>query len=289
MSVSTRHVLGLMRNVSRAQHHRMQPTSLFSSRQIIAYGKYDNQLRKFSITQYINSANSTLNNNNNDKGELEKPPTTINAPKLILQSTAQPPGTHEHEHPKPIEQVIADLNTDFIIPPSTANTESDSQIPPEAGSTSGTNTDEGGQSKKKQSRFWFYLYQVILWSSIGSIPIHLLLLRGETKELKEKQELKIFVLTEMRDKLRRGESIEEEEALLSIGLDRSKREEHVDERYFEDLLKSAEKLDFVFGKDSSDVASIPTKNPQPVPAVTPAPPPPTPRKPAPPKSEKSYF
>lgn len=60
--------------------------------------------------------------------------------------------------------------------------------------------------------------------------------KGETKDLKEKQEWKIAVLTDMRDKLRRGESVEEEEALLSVGMDRSKREaeQKVDEAYFED-------------------------------------------------------
>ncbi|KAF9385407.1 hypothetical protein BGX21_001068 [Mortierella sp. AD011] len=96
----------------------------------------------------------------------------------------------------------------------------------------------------------------------------------------------------MRDKLKRGESVEEEEALLSVGMNRNKREEQVDDKYFEDLLKSAEKLDYVFGKDKNGEAasdqSIPAATPKPAPAPVPAPPA-VPRKSAPPKSEKSYL
>lgn len=62
----------------------------------------------------------------------------------------------------------------------------------------------------------------------------MLLTKNEAKDTKERQEWKIAVLTDMRDKLQRGESIEEEEALLSVGMDRSTREEQVDDKYFED-------------------------------------------------------
>lgn len=85
------------------------------------------------------------------------------------------------------------------------------------------------------------MYHILYWSALGSIPVHLLMTKGEAKDLKARQEWKISVLTDMRDKLRRGESVEEEEALLTIGHDRSKREEQVDEKYFEDckpLIKS---------------------------------------------------
>jgi hypothetical protein len=90
------------------------------------------------------------------------------------------------------------------------------------------------QPPKNPTRFWFYLYHILYWSALGSIPVHLLLTKGETKDFKTRQEWKISVLTDMRDKLQRGESIEEEEALLTVGHDRSKREEQVDEKYFED-------------------------------------------------------
>lgn len=78
------------------------------------------------------------------------------------------------------------------------------------------------------------MYHILYWSALGSIPVHLLLTKGEAKDLKARQEWKISVLTDMRDKLQRGESVEEEEALLTVGHDRSKREEQVDEKYFED-------------------------------------------------------
>ncbi|KAF9900573.1 hypothetical protein EC991_007172 [Linnemannia zychae] len=139
---------------------------------------------------------------------------------------------------------------------------------------------------KKPSRFWFYMYHILYWSALGSIPVHLLLTKGEAKDLKARQEWKISVLTDMRDKLRRGESIEEEEALLTVGHDRSKREEQVDEKYFEDLLQSAEKMDFIFSKDKEAAVAVPA--PAPTPAPAPAAPI-VPRKPAPPKSEKSYL
>ncbi|KAG0276315.1 hypothetical protein BGZ95_007708 [Linnemannia exigua] len=139
---------------------------------------------------------------------------------------------------------------------------------------------------KKPSRFWIYMYQILYWSAIGSIPVHLLLTKGEAKDLKARQEWKISVLTDMRDKLRRGESVEEEEALLTVGHDRSKREEQVDEKYFEDLLQSAEKMDFIFSKDKEAALAVTTSTPTPAPATAA---PVVPRKPAPPKSEKSYL
>ncbi|KAK3835078.1 MAG: hypothetical protein J3R72DRAFT_451815 [Linnemannia gamsii] len=139
---------------------------------------------------------------------------------------------------------------------------------------------------KKPSRFWIYMYQLLFWSAIGSIPVHLLLTKSETKDIKARQEWKISVLTDMRDKLRRGESVEEEEALLTVGHDRSKREEQVDEKYFEDLLQSAEKMDFIFSKDKEAALAVPTSTPTPAPATAA---PVVPRKPAPPKSEKSYL
>ncbi|KAF9114066.1 hypothetical protein BGX27_000197 [Mortierella sp. AM989] len=190
-----------------------------------------------------------------------------------------------------IEQAIAELNPGTLPSSQTSlagdSMHADGSLPPPP---LGSGTDAGSQPKKKPSRFWFYLYHILYWSALGSLPVHLLLLKGETKDTKEKQEWKIAVLTDMRDKLKRGESIEEEEALLSVGMDRSKREEQVDDKYFEDLLKSAEKQDFYFGKDK-DIGTAFDQNislPTPAPASAPAPST-VPRKPAPPKSERSYL
>jgi len=120
-------------------------------------------------------------------------------------------------------------------PPPHSSDSSSSSSPGEEGGASGTGSSDPQGSPKRKSRFWFYLYQVIFWSAIGSLPVHLLLTKSETKDTKIKREWKIAVLQDMRDKLKRGESIEEEEAMLTIGLDRSKREvEQVDEKYFEE-------------------------------------------------------
>ncbi|KAF9970574.1 hypothetical protein BGZ65_011032 [Modicella reniformis] len=166
----------------------------------------------------------------------------------------------------------------------------------EEGSTTGKSGGEATQSgpQKRPSRFWYIFYHILYWSALGSIPVHLLLLKGETKEWKEKQEWKIGVLTEMKNKLERGESVKEEEALLNVGLNRSKREEQVDDKFFEDLLTSAEKLDFTFGKDkealNTEINSSIAATSTPAPGLSPSPPPPiVPRKPAPPKTEKSFL
>ncbi|KAI9231319.1 MAG: hypothetical protein BYD32DRAFT_217368 [Podila humilis] len=238
-----------------------------------------------SIQRYSSSSSSTPSTpSSKDQagGAIEKPPTTFD-PKLTLEIPLDP-----SENVKSIEQVIAELNQDARTSESREYT-----IPEEHGSSGRSEQGAGSDSslppplplKGKPSRFWFYLYYILYYSALGSLPVHLLMTKGETKDLKEKQEWKIAVLTDMRDKLRRGESVEEEEALLSVGMDRSTREAQqiVDEAYFEDLLQSAEKLDFVFG-------STPQTEQAPAPVPTPAPAPPiVPRKPAPPKTEKSYL
>ncbi|KAF9156238.1 hypothetical protein BG015_006641 [Linnemannia schmuckeri] len=176
---------------------------------------------------------------------------------------------HQHGHQHQQSSEYADANASAYDPPSSGP----GGVPPP-------------RPPKKPSRFWVYMYHILYWSALGSIPVHLLMTKGEAKDLKARQEWKISVLTDMRDKLRRGESVEEEEALLTVGHDRSKREEQVDEKYFEDLLVSAEKQDFIFSKDKETdvIAPTPTPAPTPVPEA-----PVVPRKPAPPKSEKSYL
>ncbi|KAG0346003.1 hypothetical protein BG004_002654 [Podila humilis] len=210
---------------------------------------------------------------------IEQPPTSFN-PKLSIETTPQTPS----ENIKSIEQVIAELSQDTRTAESGAYTN-----PDDSSSSSSSLPPPLPPKQKKPSRFWFYLYYILLYSALGSLPVHLLLTRGETKELREKAEWKISILTDMRDKLLRGESIEEEEALLSVGMDRGHREaqQKVDDAYFEDLLKSAEKLDYSFG--SNQIADqVPALTPAPVSTPVPAPPV-VPRKPAPPKTEKSYL
>ncbi|KAF9570580.1 hypothetical protein EC968_001655 [Mortierella alpina] len=231
---------------------------------------------------------------------IEKPATTIEPPKITLDT----PIFNPQESVKSIEQVIAELNQDARTAQSAASLlsekeyGSESPVVEDSPSSPYTETNTGSEQAgapppppppsgpKKPSRFWFYLYYILFYSALGSLPVHVLLTKNEAKDTKERQEWKIAVLTDMRDKLQRGESIEEEEALLSVGMDRSSREEQVDEKYFEDLLQSAEKMDYFFGKDKD------TATPEPSAATAPAPapaPPVVPRKPAPPKTEKSYL
>ncbi|KAF8985397.1 hypothetical protein BGZ46_004509 [Entomortierella lignicola] len=317
MSSSARHAARILRHVSNCHQQAFTPSSIVhASRRIFIQGQHEHQIRLFSLSGRTNSNNSVKVP---ESDVLEKPPTTIQPSKVALESPISPLDAHENEHVKPIEQLIAELNRDadasqpstlqsgseatlystqttyptLTVDPTHATDGSSPPPPPGSNSTSDSRPgDSGSQQKKKPSRFWFYLYEIMYWCALGSIPVHLLLLKGETKDIKEKQEWKIGVLTDMRDKLKRGESIEEEEALLSVGMNRSKREEQVDDKYFEELLKSAEKLDFVFGKDKDGVTEsdqniqYPTNVPIPAPAL---PPPTVPRKPAPPKSEKSYL
>ncbi|KAG0197486.1 hypothetical protein BGX28_009046 [Mortierella sp. GBA30] len=221
---------------------------------------------------------------------IEKPPTTVEPPKIALEA----PIFDTQQSVKSIEQVIAELNKDARTAQSTTYG-SESTFSSSEYADPNTNSNQGTaqpppppRGPKTPSRFWFYLYYILYYSALGSLPVHLLMTKSESKDLKERQEWKIAVLTDMRDKLLRGESIEEEEALLSVGMDRSKREEHVDEKYFEDLLQTAEKMDFVFGKDREKDA--PATGPDTAVAPAPAPAPPAaPRKPAPPKTERSYL
>jgi hypothetical protein len=152
------------------------------------------------------------------------------------------------EDAKSIEQIIAELNQDTrtgqqsTFPGDTADPSSSSHSDSAASEDTTTETIAAAaaasararaRAQQRRSRFLYILYAILYYSALGSIPVNLLLIKGEAKELNEKQEWKIGVLTEMRDKLRRGESVAEEEALLSVGLNRSKREEQVDDKYFE--------------------------------------------------------
>ncbi|KAF9355557.1 hypothetical protein BGX26_006404 [Mortierella sp. AD094] len=308
MSSSVRNATRILRHVNHCKRQASTPSSIVSaSRRIAIQSRHEHQIRQFSLSRHASSSNSTKEPGSGSD-VIEKPPTTVQPPKFELKSSIPSFDIQENEQMKSIEQVIAELNRDSSISQSSTYSEaalSSSQAsdpsltpdsthatdepfpppPPGSESTAGSGPEAGGQPKKKSSRFWFYLYHILYWSALGSLPVHLLLLKGETKDIKERQEWKIGVLTEMRDKLKRGESIEEEEALLSVGMDRSKREEQVDDGYFED-----QKLDFVFGKDKDDETASDQNIPAvaPVPAPVPAPPV-VPRKPAPPKSEKSYL
>ncbi|KAF9139154.1 hypothetical protein BGX30_008306 [Mortierella sp. GBA39] len=263
---------------------------------------------------------STTAWNKNDR-PIDQPSTRINSLNLNLE--APPVVPQSEDSIKSIDQVMREIQREAELKAANANFQYTNILDPVEESRAGTGvapeTDSqhqhghqhqqsseyadanasayessssgpGGvpppQPPKKPSRFWIYMYHILYWSALGSIPVHLLLTKGEAKDLKASQEWKISVLTDMRDKLRRGESVEEEEALLTVGHDRSKREEQVDEKYFEDLLVSAEKQDFIFSKDKEIDVVVPT----PTPAPTPVPEAPVvPRKPAPPKSEKSYL
>ncbi|KAF9296059.1 hypothetical protein BGZ88_000845 [Linnemannia elongata] len=263
---------------------------------------------------------STTAWNKNDR-PIDQPSTRINSLNLNLE--APPVVPQSEDGIKSIDQVMREIQREAELKAAQANSQYSNISDPIEASRAGTGAASETDSKyqdghqhqqsseyadananayessssgpggvppprppKKPSRFWIYMYHILYWSALGSIPVHLLMTKGEAKDLKARQEWKISVLTDMRDKLRRGESVEEEEALLTIGHDRSKREEQVDEKYFEDLLVSAEKQDFIFSKDKEvdAVAPTPTAAPAPVPEV-----PVVPRKPAPPKSEKSYL
>ncbi|KAK5805552.1 hypothetical protein F5H01DRAFT_353922 [Linnemannia elongata] len=263
---------------------------------------------------------STTAWNKNDR-PIDQPSTRINSLNLNLE--APPVVPQSEDSIKSIDQVMREIQREAELKAAQANSQYSNISDPVEASRAGTGAASETDSKyqdghqhqqsseyadantnayessssgpggvppprppKKPSRFWIYMYHILYWSALGSIPVHLLMTKGEAKDLKARQEWKISVLTDMRDKLRRGESVEEEEALLTIGHDRSKREEQVDEKYFEDLLVSAEKQDFIFSKDKEvdAVAPTPTAAPAPVPEV-----PVVPRKPAPPKSEKSYL
>ncbi|KAF9348863.1 hypothetical protein BGX34_002199 [Mortierella sp. NVP85] len=239
----------------------------------------------------------------------EKPPTTIQTSQ-ITPETLHLDATMK-EDAKSIEQIIAELNQDTRTGQH-STFPGDTTDPSSSSSDSATSEDTTtetiaaaaaastrARAQQRRSRFLYILYFILYYSALGSIPVNLLLIKGEAKELKERQEWKIGVLTDMRDKLRRGESVAEEEALLSVGLNRSKREEQVDDKYFEDLLVTAEKLDFAFGKDRDtlttelDTTTAAGSTPSPVAtasASSPPPPPPvTSRKPPPPKTERSFL
>ncbi|KAG0009790.1 hypothetical protein BGZ80_002051 [Entomortierella chlamydospora] len=310
---SARHAKRILRHVNQCKRQVSTLSSIASaSRRIVTQSRHKHQIRQFSLSRYTSSSNSTKEPASGSD-VIEKPPTTVQPPKFEFESLTPPLNIQESENMTSIEQVIAELNRDAsITQPSTYSPESETALsssqaldpsltpdsthatngpypplPPGSESTARSGPEAGGRPKTKPSRFWFYLYHILYWSALGSLPVHLLLLKGDTKDTKERQEWKIGVLTEMRDKLKRGESVDEEEALLSVGMERSKREEQVDDKYFED-----QKLDYVFGKDKDGEAAsdqnIPASAPAPAPAPVPAPPV-VPRKPAPPKSEKSYL
>ncbi|KAF9133745.1 hypothetical protein BGW39_009102, partial [Mortierella sp. 14UC] len=275
----------------------------------------------FKLPRRQLTLSTTIMNRNNRS--IDQPSTRINSLNLNLE--APPTVPESGDSIKSIDQVMRDIQREAELKAAHANAQYSHLSDPavdaskeqqQSGSESESQQDQqyqhstsseslyadananandsssgaGGvpppQPPKKPSRFWIYMYHILYWSALGSIPVHLLMTKGEAKDLKALQEWKISVLTDMRDKLRRGESVEEEEALLTVGHDRSKREEQVDEKYFEDLLQSAEKMDFIFGKDKEAAIAVPT--PAPILASAPAAPV-VPRKPASPKSEKSYF
>lgn len=168
----------------------------------------------------------------------------LSAPELVvppsLESLFPPNYTRTNAAPVSGTEGISELSSssDYSSstpPPHSPDASSSSSSPGEEEGAPGTGSSGPQAPPKRKSRFWFYLYQVLFWSAIGSLPVHLLLTKGESKDTKIKQEWKIAVLQDMRDKLKRGESIEEEETMLTIGLDRSKRKvEQVDEKYFEE-------------------------------------------------------
>lgn len=204
---------------------------------------------------------------------IDQPSTRINSLNLNLE--APPVVPQSEDSIKSIDQVMREIQREAELKATYANTQYSNILDPVEASKAGTapeydsqhqhghqqqseyadanastQSGEGGgvpppRPPKKPSRFWIYMYHILYWSALGSIPVHLLLTKGETKDLKARQEWKISVLTDMRDKLRRGESVEEEEALLTVGHDRSKREELVDEKYFEDCKSPSKFLKYV--------------------------------------------
>ncbi|KAF9931687.1 hypothetical protein FBU30_009748 [Linnemannia zychae] len=262
------------------------------------------------------------NKNNSHRPPIDQPSTRINSLNLNLE--APPVVPESQDSIKSIDQVMQDLQRDaklkaaqtnaqfttFVDPIEAAKNHSESQqeqgqdhqqqhsstVYSEANANareeSGEEATPPPQPPKKPSRFWFYLYQVIFWSAIGSIPVHLLKVKNEDKDLRERVEWEIMVLEDMEEKLKKGESVEEEMAMLTIGHDRAIRaeKEQVDEKHFEDLLASAEKLDFVFfGKDKEAALATAASSTPSTSTVTPPAVPVVPRKPAPPKTERSYL
>ncbi|KAF9164538.1 hypothetical protein DFQ26_001345 [Actinomortierella ambigua] len=230
------------------------------------------------------------------------PSTSLGASKPTVDTSAVPDPT---ENIKSIEDLIHEFNkqssaTQAQLEGATASRTGHPNEDQEGRQQQDHQEDQQQQQQRnwsswRQSKFWRYLWIVFYWSCLGSLPIHLMMIKNETKTVQEKLEWKIAVLQDMRDKLARGESIEEEEALLAVGMDRSKREmqHQVDDQMFEELIKSAEKLDMDAGNNTKMLIS---ELPQPAvpevaPTATPAPTPqPTvPRKPTPPKSERSFL
>ncbi|KAG0365241.1 hypothetical protein BGZ54_006732 [Gamsiella multidivaricata] len=261
MSGSTRQAATrILRQLGHPQRHYVpsaisaQPPSLVR-RSITQQYCQQQQKRCLSMTHPVKSNDAF---NSKPSGSIEKPPTTVREPSA---TTAEETMVSDlQENAKSIEQVIAELHRDTrIVAPATyaSNTPSSllldgSAFPAAADHTGYTNAGAEGPfsssaseprspssspessvgaaaTPKKRSRFWFYIYHILYWSALGSLPVHLLMFKGEAKEVKEKQEWRIGVLTEMRDKLQRGESVEEEEALLSVGMNRNQREEQVDD------------------------------------------------------------
>jgi hypothetical protein len=200
---------------------------------------------------------------NKNERPIDQPSTRINSLNLNLE--APPVVPQSEDSIKSIDQVMREIQREAELKATYANAQYSNISDPVEASKAGTSpeynsqhqhghqqqseyadananaqSEEGGggvpppRPPKKPSRFWIYMYHILYWSALGSIPVHLLMTKGEAKDLRARQEWKISVLTDMRDKLRRGESVEEEEALLTVGHDRSKREEQVDEKYFED-------------------------------------------------------
>ncbi|KAF9971432.1 hypothetical protein BGZ73_005622 [Actinomortierella ambigua] len=245
---------------------------------------------------------------NSKDGTPNTPPSTsLGASKAAVDSSALPDPA---ENINSIEDLIRELSKES----STIQAQTGAEKGTEAEADLANGNQEGQQqdyqdyrqqqkkrdwSSWRQSKSWRYLWIIFYWSCLGSLPIHLMMVKNEAKAVQQKLEWKIAVLQDMRDKLARGESIEEEEALLAVGMDRSKRElqHQVDDQMFEELIKSAEKLDMDVGLSTKvpigelqePVGAQAVSEYPPTPAAVPAPQPTVPRKPAPPKSEKSFL
>ncbi|KAF9400551.1 hypothetical protein BGX21_004063, partial [Mortierella sp. AD011] len=223
---SARHATRILRHVNQCKRQVSTPSSIVSaSRRIVTQSRYEHQIRQFSLSRYTSSSNSTKEPGSGSD-VIEKPPTTVQPPKFEFESLAPPLNIQESENMKSIEQIIAELNRDAgITQPSTHSPELETALsslqtsdpsltpdsthttngpypppPPGSESTAGSGPEAGGQPKRKPSRFWLYLYHILYWSALGSLPVHLLLLKGDTKDTKERQEWNIGVLTEIRYK-----------------------------------------------------------------------------------------
>ncbi|KAG0228629.1 hypothetical protein BGW41_003370 [Actinomortierella wolfii] len=217
--------------------------------------------RTFTTSTSVRLAQHKQDGNGNspkDGDPTTPPPTSLGASKTIIDSGAVPDPMANIQS---LEDFIRELNKD-------ATTAAEQSRPGQSkeadvgGDQANQEEQQGHEEQQQQqrkkrdwsswrrSKMWRYLWVVFYWSCLGSLPIHLMMIKNETKAVQEKLEWKIAVLQDMRDKLARGESIEEEEALLSVGMDRSKRElqHQVDDRMFEELIKSAESLDIEIGK-----------------------------------------